>query len=80
MRDQRMFVWNVPRPYKREMSKLVFKKYLKSFKTGTLVHLCTISTYALYTLCKCPVQWHNFYIPTIERVHMGGLTMFQCHA
>ena len=49
MRDQRMFVWNVPRPYKREMSKLVFKKYLKSFNIGTLVHLYTVTIFVLYT-------------------------------
>ena len=49
MRDERMFVRNVRHPYKREMSKLVFKKYLKSFNIGTLVHPYTVTIFVLYT-------------------------------
>ena len=69
-------IWSL----EKEMIEGVPQNHLKSFKIGTLVHLCTFSAYALYTLCTCLVQWHNFNIATIERVHMGGLTIFQCHA
>ena len=34
---------------KKEMSKEFFEKNLKSFKIGSLVHTCIISTFALYT-------------------------------
>ena len=34
--DQGMFVRNVPYPYKREINKPVFIKYLKSFNIGTV--------------------------------------------
>ena len=39
VRDQGMFVRNVPHPYKIEMSKPVFKKDLESFNISTLVQL-----------------------------------------
>ena len=43
---------NALHPYKREMSKTVFKKDLKSFNIGTLVQLpyfpCTLSVNILY--------------------------------
>ena len=47
--DQGMFVRNVPYPYKREINKPIFKKYLKSFNIGTIVHPCTVTIFALYT-------------------------------
>ena len=34
---------------KKEISKEFFKKNLKSFKIGSLVHTCTVNTFALYT-------------------------------
>ena len=34
---------------KKKMSKEFFKNRLKSFKFGSLIHLCTVSTLALYT-------------------------------
>ena len=34
---------------KKEMSKEFFKNRLKSFKLGSLVHPCTVSTLAMYT-------------------------------
>ena len=36
-------------PLKKEMSKEFCENRLKSFKLGSLVHPCTVSTLALYT-------------------------------
>ena len=36
-------------PMKKEMSKEFFENRLKSFKLGSLVHPCKVSTLALYT-------------------------------
>ena len=47
-----------------QMSVQVLQKHLKSFKIGSLVHTCIVSTFALYTLCKCLVQSQNLHIGT----------------
>ena len=71
-----MFVRNVPYPYKREINKPVFIKYLKSFNIGTIVHPCTVTIFALYTKCKYLVQCQKFDIATTERLLIPGLTIF----
>ena len=55
-----------PSKKKKEMSNDCFKKKLKSFNIGRVVHTCTVSVNTVMQSTEV----------TTEQVHMGGATMF----
>ena len=60
-------------PLEKINEQVIYSKPYEIFNIGSIVHTCTISTFALYTLCQCLIQWQKIDIHKTKSMHMGEL-------